>query len=232
MRNFVLLFLLFLGTCAFAQDLSYDESKPKKKLDSLYREDQFYFGITYNTLTNTPKGYDKDKIAAGFTAGFLRDMPLNASRTVAIAAGLGLTHNNYNHNLKISGSGKNPDYNLLERGTYSANKLSTLTADFPIELRWRTSTFESTQFWRIYLGAKISYMLYDRSLFEAGSDRIVIKNNNDLNRLGYGVHIGTGYNTFNVYVQYGLNSLFQKGQLAGEQLQMQNFNLGLIFYIL
>lgn len=232
MRIYFLLFFLIMGKVCFAQLLTYDEQKPKAKIDSLYREDQFYFGITYNVVVATPQGYSKDKIAAGFTGGFLRDMPINNSRTMAIAAGLGTTYNSYNNNIGISGTGNQPNYTILEAGTYTKNKLSTLTADVPIELRWRTSTFESTQFWRIYAGFKLSYLLYDRQVSETNSGTFIIKNNKDLNKLGYSTYLAAGYNSFTVYLNYGLNSLFGKGKIGEEKIQLQNVNLGLIFYIL
>jgi hypothetical protein len=37
----------------------------------LYREDQFYFGFTYNTLQK-PAGVSQDKFSAGFQAVFER----------------------------------------------------------------------------------------------------------------------------------------------------------------
>jgi hypothetical protein len=36
----------------------------------LYREDQFYFGFTYNTLQQKPAGVSQDKFSAGFQAVF------------------------------------------------------------------------------------------------------------------------------------------------------------------
>jgi hypothetical protein len=64
----------------------------------LYREDQFYFGFTYNTLK--PAGVSQDKFSAGFP-----DMPINKDRTHAVAVGLGITYNNYIQNLAITGTG-------------------------------------------------------------------------------------------------------------------------------
>lgn len=232
MRTSVLFFFLLLGSITFAQGVTYNEQRPKFKIDSLYREDQFYFGITYNNLVANPKGYSDDKIAAGFTAGFLRDMPINKNRTVALATGIGFTHNNYNHNLGVSGSSKNPIYTFLVGGDYNKNKLSTLTIDLPIELRWRSSTFESTKFWRIHAGFKLSYLLHDRSFNESNGTKLIIKNNTDLNHLLYGVQLAAGYNSFNIYFQYGLNSLFEKGKVGDQPLQFKNLNIGVLFYIL
>lgn len=232
MRVFIFLIFFFSGSVAFAQDFTSNEERPRMKIDSLYREDQFYIGITYNTMVNGPKDYSKDKISTGFTGGFLRDMPVNKNRTYAIAAGLGLTYNNYNHNFGVSGTNQSPNYAILGDGTYSTNRFTTLTADLPIELRWRASTFESTKFWRIYAGFKLSYLVYDRNVYDATLANIIIRNNTDLNKLGYGVYLVSGYNTFNVYVHYGVNSLFKSGQVGTEKVQLRSLNLGLIFYIL
>ncbi len=206
MRVFIFLFVFLSGSVAFAQDFTSNEERPRVKIDSLYREDQFYIGITYNTMVNGPKDYSKDKISTGFTGGFLRDMPVNKNRTYAIA--------------------------ILGDGTYSTNRFTTLTADLPIELRWRASTFESTKFWRIYAGFKLSYLVYDRNVYDATLANIIIRNNTDLNKFGYGVYLASGYNTFNVYVHYGVNSLFKSGQVGTEKVQLRSLNLGLIFYIL
>jgi hypothetical protein len=69
------------------------------KVDLLYREDQFYFGFTYNTLQQKPQGI-ANKFSAGLSAGFLRDMPINKDRTHA-SSGLGFTYNNFK-NLAIN----------------------------------------------------------------------------------------------------------------------------------
>ena len=69
--------------------------------DSLYREDQFYFNISYSSLQNQPNGFRQNKFSPSLSLGFLRDMPVNKARTFAIAAGLGYTISAYNHNLVI-----------------------------------------------------------------------------------------------------------------------------------
>jgi Outer membrane protein beta-barrel domain len=229
-KLFLAVSFFFIAIAGIAQE---EESIQKPiKIDSLYREDQFFVGLTYNSLRVAPKGYSNDKISLGFTAGFLRDMPINKNRTFAIAAGLGMTYNNYNHNFGVSGSNQQPNYAILGDGTYSKNKFSIFTADLPIEFRWRASTFESTKFWRIYAGFKLSYLLYDRNRYEAVLGQVTIKNNPDLNKLRYGVYLASGYNTLNVYIHYGLNSLFKSGQVGVEQVQFHNLNIGILFYIL
>jgi Outer membrane protein beta-barrel domain len=233
MRLFFSGLLFIVVAVVFSQEKASVENAPKVKIDSLYREDQFYFGVSYNTLRSTPKGFSKNKLSAGFTGGFLRDMPMNKKRTIAIAIGVGFTYNNYIQNIAISGSNEVPVYTVLDDAVdYSKNKFSQFLIDVPIEFRWRTSTYESTKFWRIYSGFKCSYLVSDHSVFNTPTAHIKIANNKDFNTFLYGAYVSAGYNTINVYAYYGLNSIFKSGTVNGESLQMKPLNLGVIFYIL
>lgn len=228
----ILLLLPFFS--AFAQE----EIKPKKevnevKIDSFYREDQFYFAFTYNTLQQKPTGLNQQKFSIGIGTGFLRDMPINKNRTKAFATGLGVSYNNYNQNLGISGTSQAPVYSILgPQSNFDKNKFTQLLIDVPLEFRWRTSTYESYKFWRIYGGMKFSYLAYSKSVLENSEGRTVITNNADFNKLLYGLYLSAGYNTLNVYAYYGLNPVFKSLTIEGEKTKMNSLNVGVIFYIL
>ncbi|MFA9190520.1 porin family protein [Flavobacterium sp. FZUC8N2.13] len=227
----VLLLLSFFGV--FAQEEI--ETKPELqeiKVDSLYREDQFYLGFTYNTLQQKPVGLSQQKISIGTSVGFMRDMPINKNRTKAFATGLGVSYNNYNENLGISGTAQDAVYTILDTQTFDKNKFTQLLIDVPLEFRWRTSTFESYKFWRIYGGMKFSYLAYSKSVLEDNQGRTVITNNKDFNKFLYGLYLSAGYNTLNVYAYYGLNPIFKSAQIDGEKIKMNSLNVGVIFYIL
>lgn len=233
MRLFLSCFLFLFSFLVFSQEIEKAEKAPKIKIDSLYREDQFYFGFTFNTLQRKPMGLSQEKFSSGFSLGFLRDMPVNKTRTVAIAPGLGFTFNNYNQNLAITKPDEIPVYTVVDVNSgYSKNRFSQLSVDMPIELRWRTSTYESHKFWRIYGGFKMSYLLYDKSVYQDGKGKIVISNNPDFNKLQYGTYLAVGYNTINVYAYYGLNPLFQSAKTSTEDINMNSLNIGVMFYIL
>ncbi|KIQ24225.1 outer membrane insertion c-terminal signal protein [Flavobacterium sp. MEB061] len=232
----------FLFSCLFIMSFfsvfSQEETKPKiepiVKIDSLYREDQFYFSITYNLLTQIPEGLKQNKFSAGLSAGFLRDMPINKKRTVAIATGLGLSYQNYFQNLTIS---KLPDgglaYAVSDYNDISSNRYRQYLVDLPIEFRWRNSTYESYRFWRIYGGFKISYVFSNKSVLDNGEEKYVVKNNPNINKVQYGVYLAAGYNTWNVYLNYGLNPLFKDViTTSGQKIDVRTLNAGLIFYIL
>jgi hypothetical protein len=115
---------------------------------------------------------------------------------------------------------------------YSKNKTTLHYIEFPIELRWRNATFESHKFWRIYTGFKISYLLSSKYVFESDENNYSLKNDNNLNKMQYGCYIASGYNSLNVYFYYGLNPIFKSSYVDGQHNTMNNFNLGVQFYIL
>ncbi|WP_317125408.1 porin family protein, partial [Flavobacterium bomense] len=233
MRLFISSFLLLYIIPVFSQEKATAEEVPKIKIDSLYREDQFYFSFTLNTLQNKPMGLTQDKFSSGFSVGFLRDFPVNKNRTVAIAPGVGLSYNNYNQNLKITELNQIPVYSIIEsNATYNKNRFSQLLVEMPIEFRWRSSTFESHKFWRIYGGFKVGYLIYDKSIYEDSIGQMEVHNNNDFNKFQYGTYISVGYNSINIFAYYGLNSLFESAKTTTETIDMNSFNVGIMFYIL
>ena len=231
MHLFLKTFFLLTVFNVFSQNTN--SIAPSVKIDSLYREDQFYFGFTFNTLQHKPAGLTQDKFSAGFSAGFLRDMPINKNRTIAFASGIGFAYNTYNQNIAITKSNQIPTYTIIDLTTsYTKNRFSQILVEMPIEFRWRTSTYESYKFWRIYGGLKLGYLVYDKSIYEDGQGKTIITSNNDFNKFQYGAYISSGYNTFNVYAYYGLNTLFKSPKIGNESLNMNAMNIGIIFYIL
>ena len=235
--RFLIKFLLLLSvSTVFSQEIKTDSTKVA--VDSLYREDQFYFNLTYNNLENIPEGLRQNKFSTGISFGFLRDMPINKKRTFSIALGLGYSTAGYNDNLYTyksdDGNGNfTRVYEIISGDTYyKSNKLSLHYIDVPLEIRWRNSTPESHKFWRIYSGFKVSYMFYDKYKFVNDIQTIIIKNNPDLNKIQYGCYLAAGWNTWNFYAYYGLSPLFKSASINGQELKLNSLNIGLQFYIL
>jgi outer membrane protein with beta-barrel domain len=227
-------FLFLTALPIFSQELKEKLPYPMIEVDSLYREDQFYAAFSYNMLLNRPKGISQSKFSSGFTGGFLRDMPINKKRTIAIAAGLGVSYNKYFQNLVISKSGNSRYYNPASEGVdYSKNKFDQIFVDVPIEFRWRTSTPQSHKFWRVYSGIKLSYLVADKSRYIDPTYNIKVTQNHDFNEFQIGTYIVWGYNTWNFYGYYGLTPLFgPEAKLKGEAVGLNTLNFGLMFYIL
>src|SRR5690606_13112275 len=165
MRYLWLLFLLPIP--GISQEKSQD-STYAETADFLYREDQFYFGITYNILLNTPPEMTSQGLSGGVQGGFVRDMPINARRNIAIAVGLGLAYDQFGHNLFV---GEDNDGNSIFRVLggnvdFTQNRFGMAMVEMPIELRWRTSTPTDYKFWRVYGGARIGYAYWYKGTFK------------------------------------------------------------------
>ncbi len=213
------------------------QSYASKVKDSLYKEDQFYIGTTYNVLINKPSDLKQTGFSLGFHLGIIKDIPLNKQRNVAIGIGLGYSTNSYNQNLLINRDAQD-DFNFSilgeEQDDFSRNKFSEHVLELPIEFRWRTSTASTYKFWRVYVGAKLGYVFNNRSKFEGDSEDFSFSDIDNYNKFQYGPTLSLGYNTWNIYAYYGLNSIFSNARLQGEGavLNVSTLKLGLLFYIL
>jgi len=231
--KYSLFFIAFL-ICTHAF-FSQERDIPNKP-DSLYKEDQFYAGITYNLLSNKPGAVTQIGFSSGFHLGFIKDMPINKRRNIAIGLGIGYSANSFNHNMLIN---KNElgdvTYSILNESdvSYTKNKFSMHLVEIPLEFRWRTSTASEYKFWRIYTGFKLGYVLTHTTKFRGDFGVLKFSDIKDFNNLQYGLTLSIGYNTWNLYLYYTLNPIFSDDvQLNNKNLDMNVVKIGLMFYIL
>jgi len=202
----------------------------KDTIDSRYLEDQIYLSLTYNILFNKPSKIAQNGFSGGFSIGFIKDIPLNEKRNVGLGIGLGYSYNAYIQNLKIF---QENNLTLFETAEdFNTNKFITNSVELPLELRWRNSTAQRYKFWRVYGGVKLSYILSSKTTFTDNIETLTTKNISEFEKFQYGLTLATGYSTWNLFFYYGLNSIFQKGQLNGENISIKDFNVGLKFYIM
>lgn len=218
-------FFLLFSITVMGQDFSNDTK---------YLEDQFYIGLTYNVLRDKPSDLNQQNLSYGLYGGFIKDMPINQSRTTAIGLGLGYASNSYYTNLKADKSGNNIIYSFLDSDVdFKRNKIETHLIEMPIQLRWRKSTPSSHKFLRIYGGVKLGYAFAARSKYVSEDEKTAFQNT-DIEKFHYGLQFNIGYNTWNAYLYYGLNNLFKDNITASNDvvLQMSPIHLGFVFYIL
>jgi len=228
MRNlFICLCLLTSVNIIWAQ-----QSGDNMEVDSLYREDQIYLNITYNILNEKSSGISQNGFSGGFNLGFIRDLPINFNRTVALGLGMGLSANSFNQNLKIFRENNNIEFEVVSGGSFDMNRFDLYQLELPLEVRWRTSTFESYKFWRIYAGFKIGYVFASNSKFNSVDASYKIKIDETLNKFQYGLTCSFGYDNWNLNFYYPLNSIFKNQRLDGAALELSTIKAGLIFYIL
>lgn len=203
--------------------------------DQKYREDQFYVGLTYNFITNLPKGAHQSGFSGGVQLGFIRDFPLNKNRNIALGTGLGWSVDSYRTNLMISRDYQGASlFQVLRRSDfdYNVNRFSTYMIEMPLQFRWRTSRPRKQKFWRVYAGFQLGYMYYFQSKFKQPGNKITQTKVDGLKRFRYGATFTFGYNTFNFTVYYSLNPFFDNKTTDGQTVDLTTFKVGLMFYIL
>lgn len=234
--RFFFVSFLFIWFEVAAQEPLEDDREQFLDVDSLYREDQFYLGFTYNILLELQDELNRRGFSGGFHIGFIRDFPLNERRNVAVGTGFGWSIDTYGHNLFIGAvaGGEGTLFEVIDDDIdYNRNRFTTQTLEVPLQFRWRTSTAETYKFWRIYTGVKLGYLYYFRSTFVQPENEVHQTAVPELNRIRAGATFSFGYNTFNFQFYYSLIPFFSnEAKLEGEVLKLRNLQVGLVFYIL
>lgn len=230
-RIFITFLLNFIVLSLFAQD-----SLAVKVVDPKYREDQFYVGVTYNLITRVPSSVNLKGLSGGVNLGFIRDMPLNERRNVALGLGLGLSFDRYGQTLFI-GETQNEETifgALNEAIAYDVNRFSTATLEVPIEFRWRTSTESVYKFWRVYTGARLGYVYWYQSFFSQPNNEVSQTDIPEFQQVQLAATLSVGYSTFNFYANYSITPFFKDGKLQDtqEEVFFTPLKIGIIFYIL
>lgn len=224
--------LIAFATLISIQTLNAQQTNDNRTLDSLYREDQIYFGVTYNILGNKLQEVSQNGFSGGFHLGIIRDIPLNKKRNVALGIGLGLSTNSFNQNLKISKPANEFNFEVLSSGDFDKNRFDLYLVELPFEFRWRTSTAALYKFWRIYTGFKLGYVFSSRTKFAGTNESYKININDTINRLQYGLTFSAGYDSWNLHLYYSLNTIFKNQKLSDESIDLHVIKVGLIFYLL
>ncbi|WPY98313.1 porin family protein [Christiangramia sp. OXR-203] len=235
--NLIILSLILLfPAVSFAQEDERQYKIPDSvpfTIDSLYREDQFYVGFSFNLITNKPEAISQESFSGGINLGVIRDMPLNERRNVALGLGFGWGIDSYGQNLRITKSASGvTEFQSLQGIDYETNRYTTQQFEMPLEFRWRTSTAESYKFWRIYSGVRLGYIYNFRSNYKDDAEQSLINDLSELNKFRAGATFTFGYNTFNFHFYYSLIPFFKDASLQNESLDVSTLKIGLTFYIL
>ncbi len=227
--------LLFLLPMVGIGQVEPKEGLPANTVDSLYREDQFYIGITYNLVVNMPEGMRARGLSGGIQGGFLRDMPINKKRNIAIAVGLGLAYDQFGHNFFV---GENIEGNTIFRVLddtvdFTQNRFGMATIQLPFEFRWRTSTPTEYRFWRVNAGGRIGYSYWYKATFKQPGNDVNQTSIPEFQPLRLSANLGFGYNTFNFFASYDFNPFFKNANTVdGKKVDFNAVKVGLMFYML
>ncbi|WP_372472767.1 outer membrane beta-barrel protein [Capnocytophaga sp. ARDL2] len=228
MKKIVGITCLFLSFAGIAQKKDKPIEPTVKVVDSLYREDHFYAGVSHIYTMDTPTGYKQNGISVGMQAGFLRDIPVSKDRRWSIAPGVGIAFQSVNNNLFVI----NPEKSDYEVGDfYKSNGQRYWAIEFPIEFRWRTSTVQSHKFWRIYTGLKYSYIYSYRTKYSGSYGDYTHTQDKNINKGLITAYIVTGFNTWNMQIGYTFTPMYKANTVMNEP-SFKGLHLGLMFYIL
>lgn len=196
-------------------------------VDSLYREDQIYASIGYPLLINKPESLAQNKLSHSFSIGFIRDMPINRSRNLAIGLGVGLNYNVVYTNLQFTNDMKSSVFVSSDL----INQWSSLDAEIPLEFRWRTSTPTNYQFWRLYAGLVGHYSLMAKQSTRTAITETI--NSLSVQKFRLALRLSIGNNTWNLTYAHPIDSFFDfdKSTQNKSVSELKTAKMGLIFYI-
>lgn len=223
MKNILTYILLFFSCVAFSQ-------KDSLQIGDRYLEDQVYVGITYNQLFNQPAQVKGSGFSYGLSFGYMKDIPLVRSGTVALALGVGYSYDSFNHGLKVSTLNDEVVFDVDP--TITSNSLKIHSVDIPLEFRWRTSTANKYKFWRIYTGVKLSYNLKNSFNYQTATDAFNFSNVDRFNKVQYGLTLSAGYAAFNMNLYYGITPLLKNASVGATEISTKIIKIGLVFYLL
>jgi len=117
--------------------------------------------------------------------------------------------------------------------TITSNIFKSHNLEFPFELRWRSSTANKYNFWRIYGGVKFIYNMSNSFQYiDVNNIDFNYSNVSAYNKLQYGLTLSAGYDKFNINVFYGLTPVFNDAKIEGEKIETKAIKFGLILYLL
>ena len=211
----ILFFFVFINV--FSQNISNE---------SYYKEDQIYLGVAYISLKNNINDLKQNGFSRSIFIGFINDISLNKKGDLALGIGLGYSNDKYISNLEYTFDNSENSYRFRVSNKKSDFKsyIKTHSFELPFQFRWRNSTIDNYEFWRVHLGYKLKY------IFNSKFDSIYFKKNklNDIAKFNHSINLSLGYNTWNIFVEYYMKSLIKTYDLN----QLSPIKIGLIFYIL
>lgn len=194
-----------------------------------FREDQIYFSASYPYFSEAPNDLIQNKLSHSFSLGFIRDMPVNNKRTVALGLGIGWDYtkiyNNFRFDLEDSQIVARPFEEVYEQ-----NHLTMHSIAIPLEFRWRNATETRHAFWRVHTGIAlhIPLQLNSHYITSGGTNYKSALPLNDT-FLRWNVHFG--FNTWNISIAHDVQPWAVSAAPNGT-FDIRFTKIGLIFYIL
>ena len=215
-----LLLFLFLGS--LFQTIAQEETPS-------FREDQIYLSIAYPYFSDAPNELIQNKLSYNFSLGFIRDMPINKKRTLALGVGLGWDFATVFNNMQFAVQDNSITASSIQ-GAYQKNTLSMQTLAIPFEMRWRNANETNHAFWRIHTGLSLHIPLRFRANYTSiGGTQTNINLPYHKTLLRWNAHFG--FNTWNISIAHDLQP-WAISATPNRSFDVRFTKIGLIFYIL
>jgi hypothetical protein len=163
----------------------------------------------------------KDK-NPGASVSLMQDFPFGATN-FSFAIGLGIGTHNMRSDASLYVDSNNVSFFSNMQIEPKQNKLVLSFVDVPIELRFRT---KRENVFRFAIGGKFGYMINNHIKYVDNDEKTKTFKVDNINPLRYGVTARFGYKMFNVYVYYGLSTLFE--DKMGPEMTPLSFGISII----
>jgi len=207
-------------------------SQDKKDIYAKYYEDQFYVGLQYNTLIFKSDATKNNGVPFSFQFGFIKDVPFNKQRNLALGIGVGYGYETLRPSVSITDN--NGFFEFKANKNLSNYKYTSHNLEVPLEFRWRTSTSTNSSFWRIYTGTSLVYSFSNKAELDSNTTPISFRNIDELQKVNYSLYTSLGYGSLNFHIKYYLKPIFKDSvrTLDAQKLGFHQLKIGVMFYIL
>ena len=199
-------------------------------------EDRLFVSATYNQLYELPEGIKQNSFSGSFSIGYIWDVVLAHSMSYSFGWGTGIVYsaNAYYHNFEIAMNEKEvTTFRKLESGDYSTNKFSTQYLEILFEFRYRKYTSDRDDFFRLYTGGKLGFLLGNESYVNKGKISRVYENHNVFNNIRLGPTLAVGYGNFTLSFYWGMSNLLNtEKKFNNIDIVIKELDVGITFYIL
>ena len=212
---------------------------PEVKANVNKAKDRILIELGLNQMLKTPDDLKISAFSRSFNAYFTYDIVFGKSNfSIAPGAGFG-TDNFYHKKNGISWSDNThlkdsiTSFPLLDSTvTAKKSKLGLVYFDIPVEFRYRSKPNKKNTSWKLAAGAKFGFLLASKWKYKGedlttGTGEVKFKEFKveGLNKFRYGVYVRGGYGIFNLYFNYQISSVFQKGK--GPQMYPLQFGVAI-----
>ncbi len=237
----LLLGLVFLSSFAQEQTVTATSGvSPEVKANINKAKDRVLIELGLNQMLKTPSDLKISALSRSFNAYFTYDVVFGKSN-FSIAPGAGFGTDNFYH--KKNGIAWNNNTHLKDTVTSfpvlgdsvssKKSKLGLVYFDIPVEFRFRSKPNKKNTSWKLAAGAKFGFLLASKWKYKGedpatgtgGEVKFKEFKVDGLNKFRYGVYVRGGYGIFNVYVNYQISSVFQKGK--GPQMYPLQFGIAI-----